>query len=156
DRGGGWADPRDPGPRISRRGRSAPRDPAEHQALDRHRQLSWRATSQGYARARAAHAYQRAHPPRTPRAGDRYQEEDSQEVTFKVQRYALKRFYGGVMAKQQAKGGAAGATKRQRGKRREKKNVPRGQAHIQSTFNNTIVTITDPSGNVICWSSAGQ
>ena len=59
------------------------------------------------------------------------------------------------MAKQQAKGSAA-AGKRQRGKRREKKNVPRGQAHIQSTFNNTIVTITDPSGNVVCWSSAGQ
>ena len=60
------------------------------------------------------------------------------------------------MAKQQAKGGAAAAAKRQRGKRREKKNVPRGQAHIQSTFNNTIVTITDPSGNVVCWASAGQ
>ena len=59
------------------------------------------------------------------------------------------------MAKQQ-KAGAAGTAKRQRGKRREKKNVPRGQAHIQSTFNNTIVTVTDPSGNVICWSSAGQ
>jgi small subunit ribosomal protein S11 len=59
------------------------------------------------------------------------------------------------MAKQQAKGAAA-TGKRQRGKRREKKNVPRGQAHIQSTFNNTIVTITDPSGNVVCWASAGQ
>jgi small subunit ribosomal protein S11 len=46
--------------------------------------------------------------------------------------------------------------KRQRGKRRERKNVPRGQAHIQSTFNNTIVTITDPQGAVVCWSSAGQ
>lgn len=60
------------------------------------------------------------------------------------------------MAKQPAKGGAAAASKRQRGKRREKKNVPRGQAHIQSTFNNTIVTITDPTGNVVSWSSAGQ
>jgi small subunit ribosomal protein S11 len=59
------------------------------------------------------------------------------------------------MAKQQAKGAAATA-KRQRGKRREKKNVPRGQAHVQSTFNNTIITITDPIGNVICWSSSGQ
>ncbi|PJF25833.1 MAG: 30S ribosomal protein S11, partial [Phototrophicales bacterium] len=58
------------------------------------------------------------------------------------------------MAKQSAKGSTT--TKRQRGKRREKKNVPRGQAHIQSTFNNTIVTITDPNGNVVCWSSAGQ
>ena len=59
------------------------------------------------------------------------------------------------MAKQQSKTSAASA-KRQRGKRREKKNVPRGQAHVQSTFNNTIVTITDPSGNVVCWASAGQ
>lgn len=59
------------------------------------------------------------------------------------------------MAKQSAKASTT-PTKRQRGKRKEKKNVPRGQAHIQSTFNNTIVTITDPNGNVICWSSAGQ
>jgi small subunit ribosomal protein S11 len=58
------------------------------------------------------------------------------------------------MAKQQK--GAAAASKRQRGKRREKKNVPRGQAHIRSTFNNTIITITDPMGNVVSWSSAGQ
>ena len=44
---------------------------------------------------------------------------------------------------------------RQRGARRQKKNVPHGQAHIQATFNNTIVTITDRQGNVINWSSAG-
>ena len=43
----------------------------------------------------------------------------------------------------------------QRGKRRELKKVDRGQVHIQSTFNNTIVTISDMSGNVISWSSAG-
>ena len=42
-----------------------------------------------------------------------------------------------------------------RGKRREIKKVDRGQVHIQSTFNNTIVTFTDLSGNVISWSSAG-
>jgi small subunit ribosomal protein S11 len=59
-------------------------------------------------------------------------------------------------AKQQQKGGTSSAARRQRGKRRERKNVPRGQAHIQSTFNNIIVTITDPQGAVICWSSAGQ
>ena len=40
-------------------------------------------------------------------------------------------------------------------KRRIKRNVPLGVAHIHSTFNNTIVTITDPEGNVISWSSAG-
>ena len=50
----------------------------------------------------------------------------------------------------------AAAATRQRGKRRERKNVPRGQAHVLSTFNNTIVTITDPPGGVVCWSSAGQ
>jgi small subunit ribosomal protein S11 len=40
-------------------------------------------------------------------------------------------------------------------RRRERKNVPRGNAYIQSTFNNTIVTITDQDGNVLTWSSAG-
>lgn len=40
-------------------------------------------------------------------------------------------------------------------KRRVKKNIARGVAHIHSTFNNTIVTITDEKGNVIAWSSAG-
>ncbi len=40
-------------------------------------------------------------------------------------------------------------------RRRDRKNVPRGRAYIQATFNNTIVTLTDPSGNVIAWSSAG-
>ena len=42
-----------------------------------------------------------------------------------------------------------------RTKKREKKNVPTGHAHIQSTFNNTIVTITDMTGNVVSWGSAG-
>lgn len=40
-------------------------------------------------------------------------------------------------------------------KKKEKKNIPNGVAHIQATFNNTIVTITDPVGNVVAWSSAG-
>jgi len=44
---------------------------------------------------------------------------------------------------------------RRTGKKKEKKNIAEGVAHIQSTFNNTIVTITDLSGNVISWSSAG-
>lgn len=41
------------------------------------------------------------------------------------------------------------------GKRKERKNVPEGIAHIQATFNNTIVTITDPNGNTLAWASAG-
>jgi len=51
------------------------------------------------------------------------------------------------------KGAAAGAKKI---RRKEKKNVAVGQAYIKSTFNNTIVSITDPTGAVISWSSAGQ
>ena len=40
-------------------------------------------------------------------------------------------------------------------RKRERKNIDRGQAHIQSTFNNTIVTITDTQGNAVSWASAG-
>ena len=43
-----------------------------------------------------------------------------------------------------------------RGRRRERKSVPRGRAYVQSTFNNTIVTLTDKDGNVIVWESAGS
>ena len=47
-------------------------------------------------------------------------------------------------------------TPTRRGSRRVvKRNIPSGQAHISATFNNTIVTITDPSGNAIAWDSAG-
>ena len=50
------------------------------------------------------------------------------------------------------------ATKKTTGsrKRREKKNIERGAAHIQSTFNNTIVAITDMNGNAVSWASAGE
>ena len=44
---------------------------------------------------------------------------------------------------------------RQRVKRYERKNIAVGQAHIKSTFNNTIISSTDPQGNVIAWQSAG-
>ena len=40
-------------------------------------------------------------------------------------------------------------------KKRERKSIPRGRAFIQSTFNNTIITLTDPEGNVIAWGSSG-
>lgn len=47
---------------------------------------------------------------------------------------------------------AAGSSK----KKKVKKNVPTGVAHIHATFNNTIITITDPTGGVVSWSSAGS
>ena len=51
-----------------------------------------------------------------------------------------------------AKATAKKATK----KRRERKNVEKGAAHIRSTFNNTIITITDTNGNAVSWASAGE
>ena len=52
-----------------------------------------------------------------------------------------------------ATAGRGGAAKKVR--RKEKKNVVAGHAHIKSTFNNTVISITDPSGAVIAWASAG-
>jgi len=65
------------------------------------------------------------------------------------------------MAKPEQKGGAgksaAGkAAKNKKFKKRERKNVPFGLVHIQATFNNTIVTITDQVGNTISWKSSGS
>jgi len=39
--------------------------------------------------------------------------------------------------------------------RRERKNIPSGRAYIHATFNNTVITLTDPSGNAVCWYSGG-
>jgi small subunit ribosomal protein S11 len=55
------------------------------------------------------------------------------------------------MAKQQAAQGAAAP----RPRRRERKNITSGVAHVNATFNNTMITITDAQGNTIAWSSAG-
>jgi small subunit ribosomal protein S11 len=57
-------------------------------------------------------------------------------------------------AKSATKTATKGAARKPR--RKEKKNVTVGQAHIKSTFNNTIISITDPSGAVISWSSSGD
>ncbi|MDO5649946.1 MAG: 30S ribosomal protein S11 [Gallicola sp.] len=51
---------------------------------------------------------------------------------------------------------AANKQKSTRVRRRERKHIEKGQAHIVSTFNNTMVTLTDLNGNVISWASAGQ
>ena len=50
----------------------------------------------------------------------------------------------------------AKATKKVIRKRRERKNIEKGSAHISSTFNNTIITLTDVNGNAISWASAGE
>src|SRR3954449_11506817 len=51
---------------------------------------------------------------------------------------------------------AAKQTKKKTFKKREKRSVPVGLVHVQATFNNTIVTFTDPVGNVLAWSSSGS
>jgi small subunit ribosomal protein S11 len=64
------------------------------------------------------------------------------------------------MAKPEQKAGAGKAGKASKSnkkfKKRERKNVPFGIAHVQATFNNTIVTITDPVGNTLSWKSSGS
>lgn len=61
------------------------------------------------------------------------------------------------MAPPRGKGGAAGASKKGgAAKRRVKRNIPRGIATVKSTFNNTIVSVADPEGNVLAWSSGGS
>src|SRR5512146_1287911 len=63
------------------------------------------------------------------------------------------------MAKAQAAGAAAGAEKKgktKKFKKKERKHVPHGLVTINASFNNTIVTISDPSGNVLSWKSSGS
>jgi small subunit ribosomal protein S11 len=50
----------------------------------------------------------------------------------------------------------AGKKEKKAGRRREKRSVPHGIAHISASFNNTLVSISDPEGNVLAWSSAGK
>ena len=57
--------------------------------------------------------------------------------------------------KQQSSKVTATKARAARARRRERKVVPRGIAYVQSSFNNTIVTLTDPQGNVLSWGSAG-
>jgi len=59
------------------------------------------------------------------------------------------------MPKPTAAAATTGKRPRRAGPRREKRMVPQGQVHIQSTFNNTIVTVTDPQGNTLTWTSTG-
>ena len=51
---------------------------------------------------------------------------------------------------------AEGKKDRKGAKKKEKRSVPHGVAHIQATFNNTIISVSDPEGNVLSWSSAGR
>ena len=58
-------------------------------------------------------------------------------------------------AKAAAKGAAKPTVKKAKARKKEKKNISFGHAHIKSTFNNTIVSITDPTGAVLAWASSG-
>jgi small subunit ribosomal protein S11 len=56
----------------------------------------------------------------------------------------------------QQKKQSSGPKAKPRGRRKERRQVAHGQAHIKSSFNNTIITITDQQGNVLCWASSGN
>jgi small subunit ribosomal protein S11 len=60
------------------------------------------------------------------------------------------------MARAEAPAKPAAADRATARRKKTKRSVPEGVAHIHSTFNNTIVTITDPTGNVVAWASAGN
>jgi small subunit ribosomal protein S11 len=60
------------------------------------------------------------------------------------------------MAKAQAKTAGKAGSKKKTFKKKEKKNVPMGIVYVQASFNNTIITFTDPVGNVLAWSSSGS
>ena len=59
------------------------------------------------------------------------------------------------MAKQTQPAAAAAAAGPKRVRRRERKNISHGQAHIKASFNNTLITVTDQGGNVVVWTSGG-
>ena len=128
----------------------------EHQAVDGHRLLSRVAPSARHADARAADADERAHAARSAAGRRRPQEEvDASRAGRRSPR-------GEERARFKRRSRSGMAEKRRQGKgktrvrRRDRKNIPRGRAYVQATFNNTIVTMTDPAGNVIAWSSAGS
>ena len=111
----------------------------EHQAPDGPRLLPRPASPPGPAGPRPAHAHQRAHP-QGPAQGQ-LQKRRPRSATDEASRSsAVEATHDCAKVKQ---------------KKKVKKNVQTGIAHIQSTFNNTIVTITDVNGNVVAWSSAG-
>src|SRR5579862_5355947 len=60
------------------------------------------------------------------------------------------------MAKAQQGAAGKAATKNKKFKKRERKNVPYGLVYVQASFNNTIVTISDPNGNTVSWKSSGS
>ena len=103
-----------------------------HQAEDGDRLLPGSSSPSRSSRAGSADPYQCPHP-EGPEA-DRGRQEEGQEV--------------GAMAKP--------SSDRRRTRKRERKNVTHGVAHIKSSFNNTVITITDLQGNVISWASAGN
>ena len=114
----------------------------EHQAHDRYWMLSGAASPPQSARARSTYADERSHQawPQEDGAWPRAATWNEEKVTYV--------YAGGVMAQDRQTG-------QRRGGRKVKKNVPRGQAHVHATFNNTIVTVTDTQGNVINWASGG-
>src|SRR4029078_431720 len=138
-------------------------DIEDHKAAEGNRLLSRHAASPGAAGARPADAHQRAHP-QGPAQGRDCQEEDrvgsgrpDRRPATDVQSH--RRMDTSEAAPPEGatpeKKEGAGKRKKTFKKRGEKRIVHHGLAHVQASFNNTVVTITDTEGNVVAWSSAG-
>src|SRR5207244_5959155 len=112
-----------------------PRPHAGDQAAMRNRLEPLHSSSPRPAGQRPSHANERPHPQRPGEDRQPRQEVDGEDVTMAPPR----------------KTAARGRTRR-----RVRKNIAIGQAHIKTSFNNTIVALTDKEGNVIAWESAGS
>src|SRR5205823_152724 len=148
----------------------------EHQASPGDRQLPRPPSPQRSARPWPAHAHERAHAEGSAQDG-RGEEEGGVEDLMAKDRTEIAKDRPAKDDKNAPKGeapkgagaprgapakaaaapaaDAAGEAKAAPRKKRERRLVPRGTAHVKASFNNTIVSIADPAGNVIAWSSAG-
>ena len=138
DRGAGQPAARHHRPPLQGGGRPPPRGRAQHQAPPGDRLLPRPPPPAQPARPRPAHQDQRS-------PASRSQEAPSASGARSSRQSARP----GRMAERQERTAAQDAPPR------ERKNVPVGHVHVQASFNNTIVTITDPAGGVVSWGSAG-
>src|SRR5262249_12151342 len=157
-RGGDRRHGEHPGRRLHGGRAAAPQDRADRGRAARHQLLPRPAAPPQPAGARPAHPHQRPHPQGTAQDGRRQEgREGNAQLTEgnfhqpgAVAREGKRRRSG--LVKLTRRGTTAVAKSK---KRKQRRNVSRGVAHIKATFNNTIVTITDTNGDTLCYASAG-
>ena len=165
DRGRGLQDQQRDQPQLQGGRRSSPRDQREHPPSDRDRDVPRLAPPSQLAGAGTAHAFQRAHAPRPPQnrglgetRHDRRPGHRRQSVNFQETRRIHGRSTRSAKRSRQARPGESRPAARRAAPKLKKKmwrDIANARVYIQSTFNNTIVNITDDRGNSIVW-AGGQ